>query len=526
MSDSLLGFSKNLSNDLEAHSNVTCPVTGYAVSYLLKRHRKRFAIARDELTTRYMEEFVVRNATVRAPTLSAEVVVEARDFILSACENFFSSVNPLNIQVDFDKAYAYSQWRFGPGASNGVRGTHTAEKIDQPFTVTRGCLGPLSEVASANPYLREKISRGDWYSLASGSRLTAVPKNEDSVRIIAIEPSGNMFLQLALGACLEDILASVGLDIRLQQDKNKWLARLGSIDDSLATIDLSAASDSISIELVRLLFTDDWFNAFMSCRSTHASIDGNEIELRMISTMGNGYTFPMMTLIFLSLVYANRRVNHRGPRHWIDYKSTAVFGDDIIVPSTEATGLFNILEQAGFSVNTEKSFTSGPFRESCGGDYYAGVQVTPFYVRSLNCDSEIYVAINKVLRWCAEQDLFLQSTLEFLISLLRKRTCFVPEWDADTAGIRTCYVSKRYHRHEPTSESFPYNGDYSMMLACGGYLSPSGDNNLFLPRPRKTRYRLVKDRLPHGFLDGRSSVDYSDRVSADVLQNVLWLKTL
>jgi hypothetical protein len=58
-----------------------------------------------------------------------------------------------------------------------------------------------------------------------------------------------------------------------------------------------------------------------------------------------------------------------------------VYGDDLVVPADEAPSVIEDLELFGLKVNSAKSFWTGKFRESCGGDYYDGRDVTPVYCR-------------------------------------------------------------------------------------------------------------------------------------------------
>jgi len=60
-----------------------------------------------------------------------------------------------------------------------------------------------------------------------------------------------------------------------------------------------------------------------------------------------------------------------------------VYGDDIIVPVDTLVHVIRYLEAFGLKVNTDKTFGTGKFRESCGGDYYDGVDVTPVRVRRI-----------------------------------------------------------------------------------------------------------------------------------------------
>jgi hypothetical protein len=57
-----------------------------------------------------------------------------------------------------------------------------------------------------------------------------------------------------------------------------------------------------------------------------------------------------------------------------------VFGDDLIVPSDCGHLILGSLRYLGFKVNRNKTFGTGKFRESCGGEYYDGHDVTPVYL--------------------------------------------------------------------------------------------------------------------------------------------------
>lgn len=443
---------------------------------------------------------------VRDISLDSFDIANAQHFITVMLERYTKRVLPDEIQNPFEFSIILDNWRFGPGASNGVLGTHVAAKICQPMTCTSGVEPYVKILRNANPYFSQFDSGGNMGTrLIEGSRITSVPKNEDARRTIAIEPSGNMVLQLAAGSYLEGVLRMIGLDIKTQQPKNKALALRGSLDGSLATIDLSSASDMIGHDLVRLLFPPVWYKFLMSIRSPVASIGGEEITLNMISTMGNGFTFPMMTLIFVSLIYAYRcRTQKRSPTLYVDWDQTAVFGDDIIVPSDEYDVCVDTLERAGFIINKDKSYRDGPFRESCGGDYYEGVDVTPFYVKSLATDADVYVAINQVLEWSAVHGIVPGPTLSLLKSMLTSKVLFVPEWHGPTDGVLTSLVKRRYKHLQAINRRrrIPWDDPFVMMLACGQYVESEGARVVFMPRPKEPRYVLRSSWLPRGYRDG------------------------
>lgn len=157
---------------------------------------------------------------------------------------------------------------------------------------------------------------------------------------------------------------------------NKHYARIGSRTGSLATIDLSNASDNIHLGLVKALLPERWYRYIWYTRSPVMELlDGSSMDLNKVSTMGNGFTFELESLIFWALA--------RGVLKALRIRDTrlAVYGDDIVIHHEAFNGLTQVLEELGMVVNTDKSFRSGPYRESCGGYYYLGADLQPFHVR-------------------------------------------------------------------------------------------------------------------------------------------------
>jgi hypothetical protein len=166
-------------------------------------------------------------------------------------------------------------------------------------------------------------------------------------------------------------LAAFGVDIR-DQSLNQRRALEGSLTGALATLDLSSASDTISREIVYELLPLEWAELLNWGRSTTVELPNGETMVQAkFASMGNGFTFPLETLIFWGLAAA-----------CCDRDSDAsVYGDDIIIPSDKYADLTEVLRYAGFLVNAGKSFCNGPFRESCGTDYFRGIDVRPFYAK-------------------------------------------------------------------------------------------------------------------------------------------------
>lgn len=199
-----------------------------------------------------------------------------------------------------------------------------------------------------------------------------VPKNWKTHRTIAKEPTHSLPFQLSLDAILKGRLRRWGVDLS-SQIPNQEASREGSLTGAFSTIDLEMASDTLSINTVAVLLPDDWYVLLNSFRSPGYKGAFGSGWYAKFSSMGNGYTFSLETLIFAA---ACKACGHSDP---------IVYGDDIVIPSELAPRLTKLLNFLGFAVNQEKSCISDQpgFRESCGVDSYHGRIVTPFYLREL-----------------------------------------------------------------------------------------------------------------------------------------------
>ena len=276
--------------------------------------------------------------------------------------------------------------------------------------------------------------------VVKGNSLSFVPKNADISRTICTEPVLNMFYQLGLGQILNLRLKSrFGIDLERQQFKNRELARLGSLYDRFVTIDLESASDSISRRMLEE-FMPGWFYAILDdLRSPVTNDAGVERELHMISTMGNGYTFSLQTMLFACVVEAAFRMEGVKPffPRGVEFGNFGVNGDDIICPREIVRHVLRLLDLLGFTVNHSKSFFEGPFRESCGGDYYNGRNIRGVYVKRLDTKHDFFVAVNQLNLWSARTNIPLPRTVQFLLA--RVGAVYVPRWEDDAAGIKIPY---------------------------------------------------------------------------------------
>lgn len=218
-------------------------------------------------------------------------------------------------------------------------------------------------------------------------RVITVPKTLKTPRIIAIEPTCMQYAQQAVSSQLVEAIEGdslLGSFIGFtDQVPNQNLALEGSLLGNLATLDLSEASDRVSNQLVRDLFSNHrWLHAAVDgSRSRKADVPGHGvIRLAKFASMGSALCFPVEAMVFLAVCFVgiekklNTQLNHRLLKQFVG--SVRVYGDDIIVPVDYVHHVIDSLETYGFKVGSDKSFWTGKFRESCGKEYYAGQDVS------------------------------------------------------------------------------------------------------------------------------------------------------
>lgn len=281
------------------------------------------------------------------------------------------------------------EMRHGPGSvQDRLRGN---QKFDFPTWTTR--LEPLfpygfycSHNWAAKPWPRALLRP----EFEPPVKVVFVPKTQKTPRVIAMEPAHMQYVQQGIMAALVPLLEgcefgkSQGFS---DQEPNRALAREGSISGRLSTIDLSEASDRVLNSLV-VKAMSPWptaSDAIQACRSTRSRLeDGTVVELSKFASMGSALCFPIEVMVFSAIVLVGlRRAGYALPAALELFRQgeVRVYGDDIIVPTDSVQFVEDSLEAFGLLVNRSKSFSRGKFRESCGGDYFAGEWVTPVRVR-------------------------------------------------------------------------------------------------------------------------------------------------
>lgn len=280
--------------------------------------------------------------------------------------------------------------RFGPGSDMSTYGNR----------VTRSY--KYSTPGSCTPGVWELINQFDWDDVRSdfvnsaeftnASRLAFVPKSSLIDRSICVEPRWNIFFQLSVKHCMDRRLKIFGFDSS-DQGRNVELAQR-AYTDGLSTIDLSSASDCVAKNVVLDLVPEDWCDVLFKLRCPVTLYKGKEHRLEKIASMGNGYTFPLETLIFAAAARATAQF------YAVSFEDIAVYGDDIIVPDVISAPLIRFLHYLGFATNVKKTFSGGTFFESCGSDFFKGQNVRPIFLKERISDVERAIRLaNQILEF-------------------------------------------------------------------------------------------------------------------------------
>lgn len=295
--------------------------------------------------------------------------------------------------------YRFQEWRFrhGPGAVSERRGRFFNKYCWSNWSNRLENVFPLADCGFHN-YASWADSADDTGigSTDPSSRLISVWKTFTKPRLIAAEPSEHQWCQQNLWHYFCDRSRATwigGCVLFRDQSRNQELCRRGSREGSLATVDLSAASDRVSCHLVGQYFNGNppLVLALQASRTRFLEQDickdaDGKFALRKFSTMGSACTFPVQSLIFfgicLAAIATKRELQAEPTNIRLLARDVAVFGDDLIIPVDSRELLFWGLELLHFKVNLSKSFWTGGFRESCGVDAFRGVDVTPAYWRS------------------------------------------------------------------------------------------------------------------------------------------------
>jgi hypothetical protein len=255
--------------------------------------------------------------------------------------------------------------------------------------------------------------------LTGTARLMFVPKDLRKSRSICMEPNSYMFIQQhvrrAFELTMHDNLQGF-VNLR-DQTRNQTLAEFGSSSNTLDTLDLSSASDSMDSRIVKELFPPKVAQILFATRSSRVMTEHGVVNVNKFAPMGSALCFPVQTTVFTASVilaymlkaseddtgvvdfnvldrYTRnmssflRKHVYRNPTYASErFMPFTVYGDDIICDSSTTDYVISILSELGFNLNLDKSFTSHDgYRESCGEHYVGGYRCTPivFTIKGLS----------------------------------------------------------------------------------------------------------------------------------------------
>lgn len=275
---------------------------------------------------------------------------------------------------------------YGPGicSDSDLTGKHSALKIDSPalrnyhdsylYEATDAMEDGFSGVMSTH---------ASYFNAELKSKVILVPKDSRGPRLICCEPTTNQWIQMSLMRSIyrhvEAHELTAGSINFTSQDVNRGLVKVASINRNWSTIDLKDASDRVRLDLFKFLFNGtSLLGPALACRTNHYTTpDGTTHRMRKFAPMGSALCFPIMALTIWAILSAFISLKS----NQLVTTSLYVYGDDIIVPQHLFTECCDILESVSLRVNKKKSFDGSYFRESCGADYYFGVNVTPIRLR-------------------------------------------------------------------------------------------------------------------------------------------------
>lgn len=314
---------------------------------------------------------------------------------------------------------------FGNGASATLprKEAQRPRKFKRGLSVTRGLLSASKLLIAESPFWCELLNpeTGTWYAaqdgvtsscldtlkIVSGGVFDLVRKDKDIDRVIIKEPELNGFVQKGIGREMRECLRRYtkwvpeGINLNTSGGLNSDLAMQGSRDGHIGTVDGKQASDSITLSACDFLLPEAWYALLCAARSPYVIIDGKPHRLQMMSGMGNGFTFELESIIFYAIGLA---CAERSKLPFAE-KYVSIHGDDLIVPSDVMWFVREAYAALGISMNKAKSFGEGPFRESCGGHWFNGSSVKPFYVKFSNGlkRGDWFWLANSLLLWLSER---------------------------------------------------------------------------------------------------------------------------
>lgn len=296
------------------------------------------------------------------------------------------------------------------------------------------------------------------FRIVGGARGATVPKNNEKARFINIEPMFNVILQMIVSQEIRRILRKKGNflspvgDLDAQELHGKLISR-----SCFSTIDFSNASDSILLKVVQSLFPGRFVQYLERYRSKWVTLDDVSIQPYKLSSMGNGFTFEVMSTLLYALAseFAN---------------NVRVYGDDVIIENRYAHEFIRCCEFIGFNVNGQKTFIESNFRESCGKFYHDDFGYIESYdIEFCKTFQDTIIVANKISRLCEQKYIsnslkcYLQDTHSTILSSFHASQRGPVPIEFNRMNNLSLYVwDKRWRQKQSKNKLCKHNYDYSI----------------------------------------------------------------
>lgn len=431
-----------------ARMNVTPYI--FKCEYQLESLFKRYRFQHDKFNSTQLE--MITNDSFEAtqrriasgPITRTEIVHRVIQKARSICRDVLG---------EFDEEEHLSFCRFGRRASvgNPASKSYLDLKLAGPISGSPEHIEWMKHIYLPTDDLLQSVftegSSEPLWKVCKVLSKTNVAKSYKALRGIMPNTLIGSFYTYGVGKMIEQRLKDRGLNIRkLQMQHRNWAQRYSKTRTHV-TADLSAASDSFTSDLVNMLLPRKWFNKIRYGRiSQYQDRDGSQKYMASFMTMGIGFTFPLQTLLFYSLLKAIQDLTETRGR-------ISVYGDDLIYPSSMHAVVESVFPKLRLVLNLDKTYVHDSFRESCGGDYFRGVDVRPFQpqgqhqvLRRAPYLSLLYKIYNGLgLRWMPEE---IPGTVQMLYrEMLRVTNVLhqVPPNYPETSGIRVDKPKADWH---------------------------------------------------------------------------------
>jgi hypothetical protein len=430
----------------------------YQLEMFFKRYRfENDVYSDDELNAMSVEKFIDTQKRLDSPIVETPLI----NRVLRDARSHAKRI----LRV-YDKAEHQTFCRFGKRACVGT--TLTSSYLDEKL---KNLTGSHEHIRWFKDYLRTDELLRSAIREASGKKrpqyimcdtltMSHVPKTFKALRAICPDTLLGSFYTAGLGGYIADRLKEEGLDIRTLQRRHGILAMKASESRTLVTADLSAASDSLTLFLLRRVLPSPWYRAITLGRIPHVILGGQRIRMNTVLTMGLGHTFPLQTLVFYCLLKAIGGLKG-------SHGTVSVYGDDLIYPRSIHKLVGYVFPRLHLILNEDKTYAKDFFRESCGSDYYRGCDVRPFCLEAehhhcsgVQYERLLYKLYNGLLRrWDREE---IPGTIEWItqeLILKCDRILCVPTSFPDSSGIRVEQYTDGYF-HAPLEDCYPYQSKW------------------------------------------------------------------